>query len=86
MSRFKCFLGDFGQKSVFFLGQKQCFLGKKCTITWYVLHILLSEFANLQLGAKNDPFVAKKVNMLLTKFVIPIFALAERLPTSAALL
>ena len=69
-----------------FLGQKQCFLGKKCTITWYVLHILLSEFANLQLGAKNDAFVAKKVNMLLTKFVIPIFALAERLPTSAALL
>ena len=25
-----------------FLGQKQCFLGKKCTITWYILHILLS--------------------------------------------
>ena len=21
-------------------GQKQCFLGKKCTITWYILHIL----------------------------------------------
>ena len=20
-------------------GQKQCFLGKKCTITWYVLHM-----------------------------------------------
>ena len=25
-----------------FLGQKQCFLGKKCTITWYILHISLS--------------------------------------------
>ena len=24
----------YGQKSVFFLGQKQCFLSKKCTITW----------------------------------------------------
>ena len=22
--------------------QNQCFLGKKCTITWYILHILLS--------------------------------------------
>ena len=33
--------GDFGQKSVI-LGQKQLFLHKKCTITWYILHILLS--------------------------------------------
>ena len=33
--------GDFGQKSVI-LGQKLCFLDKKCTITWYILHILLS--------------------------------------------
>ena len=24
------------------LGQKQCFLGKKYTITWYILHISLS--------------------------------------------
>ena len=24
------------------LGQKQCFLGKMCTITWYILHISLS--------------------------------------------
>ena len=23
-------------------GSKQCFLGKKCSITWYILHILLS--------------------------------------------
>ena len=27
-----------GKKSAFF-GQKQCFLGKKCTITRYILHI-----------------------------------------------
>ena len=25
-----------------FFGQKQCFLGKKFTLTWYILHILLS--------------------------------------------
>ena len=24
------------------LGQKQCFLGKRCTITWFILHIILS--------------------------------------------
>ena len=27
---------------VHFLPQKQCFFGKKCTITWYMLHISLS--------------------------------------------
>ena len=25
-----------------FWDQKQCFLGKKCTISWYILHISLS--------------------------------------------
>ena len=34
--------GDLLAKKSAFLGQKQCFLGKKCTITWYILHILLS--------------------------------------------
>ena len=29
-------------KNSAFLGQKQCFLGKKCMITWHILHILLS--------------------------------------------
>ena len=24
-----------------FWGQKQCLLGKKCSITWYILHIIL---------------------------------------------
>ena len=24
------------------LGQKQCFMSKKCTITWYILHVLPS--------------------------------------------
>ena len=35
------FWRSFGKKSAF-LGQKQCFLGKKCTITWYILHISLN--------------------------------------------
>ena len=35
------FWRSLGNKSAFF-GQKHCFLGKKCTITWYILHILLS--------------------------------------------
>ena len=34
--------GDLWAKKSGFLGQKQCFLGKKCTITWYILHISLS--------------------------------------------
>ena len=34
--------GDIFGKKVPFLGQKQCFIGKKCTIAWYTLHILLS--------------------------------------------
>ena len=34
--------GDLWAKTRPFLGQKHCFLGKKCTITWYILHISLS--------------------------------------------
>ena len=33
--------GDLWAKKSAFLAQKQRFLGKKCTITWYILHILL---------------------------------------------
>ena len=35
------FCGLWAKKSALW-GQKQCFLSKKCTITWYILHILLS--------------------------------------------
>ena len=66
-------------------GQKQCFLGKRCTITWYVLHIILSWIDKFAITCKNDAFVAKKVNTRLTKVFMTIFALAERLPTSATL-
>ena len=33
---------DHWAKKRAFLDQKQCFLGKMCIITWYILHILLS--------------------------------------------
>ena len=32
--------GDLWVKKVPFLGQKQCFLGNKCIITWYILHVM----------------------------------------------
>ena len=36
-------------------------------------------------GGKNDAFVAKIANTCQTKIFVGIFALAERLPTSATL-
>ena len=77
--RFMHFLGIFLQKKCF-LGQKQCFPGKRCTITWYILHIILSQFCKFAIS-----FVAKIVNTRLTKIFMAIFALAERLPTSTTL-
>ena len=43
--RFVTIYAPFGRlwaKSVFFLGQKQCFLGNRCTFTWYILQITLN--------------------------------------------
>ena len=68
-----------GKKSAF-LGQKQCFLGKKCTITWYILYIILNEICKFAIKHKNDAFVAK-----IAKTFVAIFTLAKRLPTSAIL-
>ena len=45
LSQFTHFLGFSWQKIVFF-GQKHCFLSKKCTITWYILHIILGWSCN----------------------------------------
>ena len=67
------------------LGQKQCFLGKKCTITWYILHISVSYFCKFAITRKNDAFVAKIVNTCLTKIFMAIFVPDERLPSSATL-
>jgi len=67
------------------LGQKQCFLGTQCTITWCLTHVLLSLICKFAITREDDAFVAKIENTLLTKIFMPIFALAERLPTSATL-
>ena len=39
---FYALFGDLWVKKSAFLGQKHCFLGKKCTIIWYIWHISLS--------------------------------------------
>ena len=58
------------------LWEKKCFyLGQKVPITWY-------KFA---ITRKNDAFLAKIGNTIQTKICMAIFALAERLPTSATL-
>ena len=80
----RTFWRSLGKKSAF-LGQTQCFLGKMCTITWYILHILLSKFCKFAITRKNDAFVAKIVNTRLTKNFMAIFAPDERLPSSATL-
>ena len=41
------------------LGQKQCFLDKKCSITCYMLQIILSKISQFTITRKNDVFVAK---------------------------
>ena len=74
-------LDFFGQRSVF-LGQKQCFSGKKCTVAWYILYFILSCICRFTITCKIDAFVAKIVNTCLTKIFTVIFAL----PTSATLL
>ena len=68
-----------------FLGQKRCFLGKKCTITWDMLHILLNKICKFAISHKNDAFFAKIVNTRLTKIFMALFATDERLPSSATL-
>ena len=66
-------------------GQKQCFLGKKCTITWYLLYIILNKICKFAITRENDAFVANIANTRLTKTLVAIFALAERPPTAATL-
>ena len=41
-----------GQKSLFF-GQKQCLFGKKCSITWYILNIILNYIGKFAICAKT---------------------------------
>ena len=46
-------------KIVLFWGQQQCFLGKKCIITYFILHIILNQIWKFEIARKNDAFVAK---------------------------
>ena len=65
------------------LGQKQFFLGKKCPITWQILHFILNWICKFAVTCKNDAFVAKIANTCLTKTCVAIFTPFERLPASS---
>ena len=67
-------------------GQQECFLGKKCIIKCYILHIILNQICKFAIECKNDAIVAKIADTCLTTNFVAIFALGERLPTSATLL
>ena len=71
------FLKDFGQK--------QCFLGKKRTITLYILCIMFNWICKFAITRKKDEFVAKEQIWPHENFVA-IFAFAERLPTFATVI
>ena len=72
-------------KKFFLGGQPQCFLGKKCIITWFILDILLSWICKFAIMRKNDAFFASIVITRLTKIFMTIFAPDERLSSSATL-
>ena len=67
-------------KKCFFLRLKTVFLGQE--VHYFMVYI--AYYAELNLQICNYAFVAKIVNTRLTK-IMAIFALAERLPTSATL-
>ena len=68
LSRFIHFLEDFGQGKCSF-GSKQRFLGKKFTITWYIMHIMTKTFVAIFALAEN----------LLTSTTLLIFMSSYRL-------
>ena len=74
-----------GKKSAF-LGQKQCQLGIKCTLTWYILHTLLCLICKFVITRKSDAFVGKTVDTCLTKIFMAVVVPDERLQSSATLL
>ena len=48
------FWKSLGKKESFFLYQKQCFFVKKCSITWYIMQIILSKISKFAITCKND--------------------------------
>ena len=77
-------LKTLGKKS-FLLGQKLYILDKKCTITLYIAY---STELNLQTcnSAQKRRIFRENSKYAPDEFFLAIFALAERLPTSATLL
>ena len=73
----------FGQK-MGFLWSKTVFLAQDvqlctlCTITSYILHIILNQICKFAITRKNDAFVAKIANTHFPKFFVAIFALAKK--------
>ena len=59
------------------------FLGTKQRIS--LMHCILNYICKFLITRKNDVFVTKIANTYQTKIFMPIFALADRLPTSANL-
>ena len=79
--RFVSILALFGRlwaKKSALIGQKQCFMARSALLHGTYCILCRNQFANLQLRAKI-------ANTRLTKNFVAIFALAERLPTSATL-
>jgi hypothetical protein len=71
------FVGIYALLGAVLSGQMQCFLGKKCPITWCIFYIILNEICNFAIERKNDAFVAKMENMLLTKVLWPFLLLPK---------
>ena len=68
--------------------KKALFFGKKCTITWLILHIFVIYYCiycKFAIKRKNDAFVVKIVNTRLTKIFRAFFVPDEKLPSSATL-
>ena len=59
------------------LGKKGTFLGKNCTITWYILHIVLNYIFKFVITCQNDAFVLKIANMRLTKNFVAVLPLTK---------
>ena len=65
--------------------EKKEFLGNEVRYFMVIIAYSLNQICNIAIACKNDASVAKITNRRLTKIFVAIFALAERLPTSATL-
>ena len=75
-------LFEYSSSKSAFWGQKQCFLGKKCSITSNILHIILNKICSY---AQKWHIRRKYSKYAPDEKFVAIFAFAERLPTFANL-